>query len=250
MTVRGQVKESVIAIGGVIRVSGEVKENVIAVGEDVILEAGAVVGGDAVSMGGEIRRDPSAMVRGEIKGEEYWTKLTGKWDKAGRFAARFLSGRSWFGFFAWFTAALVLGWLIASLLPQPMQNQSDAIRRAPLQVLGWGVLAALLFVPLIILLAITILGLPLVPLLMLVYAYAGFIGVIACSLLLGQNLGGSLKLGNFGMLGSLAIGLLVIALVRLIPILGELVTLLVWLLGFGAVIVTRFGAQPISAASS
>lgn len=247
VTILGKVSETVIATGGEVRISGEVKESVIAVGEDVILEAGAVIGGDVVSVGGEVELDPAAVVQGEIKGEEYWSRLAEGWDEAGRFGARFLAGRSWFGFIAGLIASLVIGLISAHFLPGQMQNQSEAIGRAPLQVFGWGILAAIIFIPLCILLGITILGIPLIPFLMLAYIYAGFVGLIACSLLLGKNLAAGLRLGSPGMIGSLVIGIVVIALVRLIPVLGEIVTVIVVLLGFGAVVITRFGASPVSA---
>lgn len=247
VTVLGEVSESVIVVGGKVRISGEVRESVIAVGDDVILEAGAVIGQDVVSIGGEVRRDPAAVIGGEIRGEEYWSRIAEGWDEFGRFGARFLAGRSWFGFIVGLIASLVIGLILAHFLPRQIENQSKAIIRAPLQVIGWGVLAAIIFIPLSILIGITIIGIPLILLLVLSYIYAAFIGLLASGLLLGKNLAVVLRLGRPGMVGSLVIGIVVIALLRLIPILGEIITIVVAFLGFGAAIVTRFGISPLSA---
>ena len=75
------------------------------------------------------------------------------------------------------------------------------------------------------------------------YIVAGFPGLVGCSLLLGDKLAELLRFRTKTLLGSPVIGLVVLALVRLIPFIGGLVSFGIVLLGLGAVIVTRFGAS-------
>lgn len=244
--VRGRVRGSVTAIGGTIRVLGDVGGDVSAIGGNVTLEAGAVVGGDATSVGGDVIRDPGATVRGEITSVDWSGNGTGLGEVFGFLTLTFLGLNIW-GLIAWLLVTFVLGWILFSLLPIPLEHQMGAIRQDPMKVLGWGVLAFLLFVPLLVVLALTVVGVLLIPVAVLAYAYAGLVGVVAIWLLLGERLGEQVKWRNLGQLGALAIGLIAIGVVRLIPIVGGIVTLLLWLWGFGAVLATRFGRRPMMA---
>jgi hypothetical protein len=57
----------VVAVGGPVRIDGEVQGDVVAVGGGVTLGAAAVVDGDVTSVGGPIHRDPGAQVRGRVQ---------------------------------------------------------------------------------------------------------------------------------------------------------------------------------------
>lgn len=249
VTVLGDVRESVVAIGGQIWISGTVGDVVVAVGQDVILEAGAVVDGDVVSVGGDVRRDPSAVVNGEIT-VVAWSGLGESWDEILGFGLLAFLGLSIWGFFGWLIVMFVIGWLMLSLLPNPMERHADALRASPMHALGWGVLAFLLFVPLMMVMVLTILGIFLIPLLVLAYVYAGIVGVIVSALLLGHKLSDPLKREQISPVSALAIGLVILGLIRLVPVLGAVVTLVLWLFGFGIVLATRFGTRSYGQAAA
>ena len=242
VTVRGDVRQNVVAIGGQIRVSGTVRDVVVAVGQDVILEAGAVVDGDVVSVGGDVQRDSSAVVNGDVT-VVAWSGLGESWDEILGFGLLAFLGLTIWGFVGWLIVMFVIGWLLLSLLPQPMARQTDALRTSPMHTLGWGVLAFLLFVPLMMVLVFTILGIFLIPLLVLAYVYAGIVGVVVSALLLGHKLSDPLKRERISPVSALAIGLVILGLIRLVPVLGAVVTLVLWLFGFGVIVATRFGTR-------
>lgn len=52
-----------------------------------------------------------------------------------------------------------------------------------------------------------------------------------------------LKREHISPVAALAIGLVILGLIRLIPVLGAIVTLVLWLFGFGIVLGTRFGTR-------
>lgn len=242
VTVTGQVRHSVVAIGGSVRISGSVGDAVVSVGQDVVLDAGAVVTGDVVSVGGDVRRDPNATVGGDVT-VVAWSGLGESWEEIVGFGVLAFLGLSIWGFIGWLIVMFVVGWLLLSLLPQPMERHTDALRTSPMHTLGWGVLAFLLFVPLITVMVLTILGIFLIPLLVLAYVYAAIIGVITAALLLGHRLSDPLKREHISPVAALAIGLVILGLIRLIPVLGAIVTLVLWLFGFGIILGTRFGTR-------
>jgi len=242
VTVLGHVRHSVVVIGGNVRVSGRVGDAVVSVGQDVALEPGAVVEGDVVSVGGDVRRDPAASVQGEVT-VVAWSGLGESWDEILGFGLLAFLGLSLWGFVGWLVVMFVIGWLLLSLLPRPMGRHTEALRTSPMHTLGWGVLAFLLFVPLIMVMVFTILGIFLIPILVLAYVYAAVIGVVTASLLLGHRLSDPLKREQISPVAALAIGLVILGLIRLIPVLGAIVTLVLWLFGFGVVLGTRFGTR-------
>ena len=242
ITVMGHVRQTVVAIGGTVRVSGSVGDAVVAVGQDVVLEAGATVDGDVIAVGGDVRRDPAASVQGDVT-VVAWSGLGESWDEIIGFGLLAFLGLSIWGFLGWLVVMFVVGWLLLSLLPKPMERQTEALRTSPMHMLGWGVLAFLLFVPLIMLMVLTILGIFLIPILVLAYVYAGVIGVVVSALLLGHRLSDPLKRDSISPVAALAIGLVMLGLIRLIPVLGAIVTLILWLFGFGIILGTRFGTR-------
>lgn len=205
-------------IGGDVHIAAdEQTETIVVIGGNVTVEGWAtesvvVVGGktvirgrvdeDVVVVGGGITLEPGAAIGGDI---------------------------------------VSVGGLLIHFAPSPMEELAAAITKAPGGVILWGIVAIVLFVPLVILLGLTIIGIPVIPLLFLTYIIAGFLGLIGCSLLLGDKLAELVRFRTKSLMGSLVIGLIVLALLRLIPVIGGLITFAIGLLGLGAVIVTRFG---------
>lgn len=242
VTVTGQVRQTVVAIGGSVRVSGRVGDAVVAIGQNVVLDAGAFVGGDVVSVGGDVTRDPSAVVQGETT-VVAWSGLGESWDEILGFGFLAFLGLSIWGFLGWLVVMFVVGWLLLSLLPKPMERHTEALRATPMHMLGWGVVAFLLFVPLVMVMVFTILGIFLIPVIVLAYVYAGIIGVAVSAQLLGERLSDPLKRDHISPVAALAIGLAILGLIRLVPVLGAIVTMVLWLFGFGIVLSTRFGTR-------
>jgi cytoskeletal protein CcmA (bactofilin family) len=138
-----------------------------------------------------------------------------------------------------FLMAFVAGLVIILLVPRQLKSVTESIRTRPWASLGWG--AVILFVTPIaaILLCFTIVGISVGLIALLFYAVALYLAQIPVALFLGRWIIGSFRAveGKPIMLGALALGLVIIHLLKLIPYFGFFVALVVILLGLGAVVV-------------
>ena len=64
--VEGVLTGTLVAVGGSVRVAGRVEKDVIAFGGDVLVEAGARIGGDLLAVGGVVRT-PAGTTRRPIR---------------------------------------------------------------------------------------------------------------------------------------------------------------------------------------
>jgi len=140
-----------------------------------------------------------------------------------------------------FLMALVTGLVIILIAPRRLASISESIRSRPGASAAWG--ALILFVTPIaaILVCLTIVGIPLGLIALALWAIGLYLAQIPVGLLIGR-----LIIGRFRgverrgiMIGALALGLVILALLGLIPYLGFLIGLAVALFGFGAVVVSE-----------
>lgn len=220
-TIRGRVRESVVVILGNIYLEEEavVDGNVVAVGGSVIKKATAQIGGENISLGvGDINFAPRL-----------------RWPGYRRVGVRSL----------WTLLSIVfLGWVIFWLFPQPVLKIALAVDHDPLKSVLYGLLAYLAMIPLSIMLLITIIGIPVIPFLWIAMIIGRFFGQVALGLLAGRFLAQKLNQSWLDAAQVVA-GLLGLGILTFIPVLGGLVSLFYGLLGFGAVIWTRFGREPV-----
>ena len=180
--VTGPVGEAVVAVIGNTYVDSHVGENVVAVFGNVELGPHADVGGDVVAIGGELIRDPAAVIHGNVQNVMMFGKMGSfGWLQSwvhhclllGRPLA-FAPGLGW----AWTLALGFLGLylLIALLFPQGVNNCVRTMEERP----GRTVLASLftfLCKPIVfLLLVVTVIGMVLIPFLALALFIAGLFG--------------------------------------------------------------------------
>ena len=138
-----------------------------------------------------------------------------------------------------FLMAFVAGLVIILLLPRRLTSVAESIRTRPWASLGWG--AVILFVTPIaaILVCFTIVGISVGVIALVFYAVALYLAQIPVALFLGRWIIGGFRAveGKAIMLGALALGLVIIHLLKLIPYFGLFVGLVVILFGLGAVVV-------------
>jgi hypothetical protein len=231
------VVENVVIIGANAVIRGEVRENVVVIFGDIHLEPTAVVRGDTVAVGGAVIRQSGAQVHGENVSVNV------------RDLPRFSFGSGFFRPFWWGRGAdsiwkvlsvVFLGWVAFWLFPKPVQNVAVAAEAEPLKAVLYGLLGYLAVLPLTIMLVITILGILLVPVLWVGVVLARFLGQVALGLMAGKYIFTYLKREESPVI-SVVVGLLVLGSITLIPVVGSLASLFYSLLGFGAVLWTRFG---------
>ncbi len=149
-----------------------------------------------------------------------------------------------FGFFPWplsFVIIFLVGWLalallIAVFLPRQITAvaamlQDNYLRAGMTGLLGYGIVYLLAVV-----FAVSIIGIPLsVVLLLLVWAVSLF-GTVSIALLVGQQCAAALRRPPYADVVLVLIGGLVLGMVRVIPVLGWVVWLILSVFGFGAVL--------------
>lgn len=233
---RDMTAGDVVAIGGNITVAGKVENNVVAVGGSVTLKPGSSVNGQVVVVGGDIFRDPSAAVGGRIT-QVYLPRFI-------PLSTNFLKC-GWLALWATISIMALLGFLglavlLTAFIPEHISAVVGLLERSFIHMLLWGILWTILIVPVAVLLAISIIGIILIPLEILFIVLAFIIGYIASSILIGKSVLASVKKTAPAFMNAI-LGIVILFLIGFLPIIGPTIKAVFLVAGFGTVIVTRFG---------
>ncbi len=245
----GSSARQVTAVLGSIEIGpgATVEKEVVAVGGNVHVAAGAHVGNDAVSVGGEVSIDPG----GTVDGQEVSVSVPGVGSllglaSPGPATSKGISiglqiGQAIAKFIVFFLLAL----LLRAVAPARLERVTAGLTRAPLRDVLVGLLGTIAMPVLTVLLAVTIVGILLIPVQFVAIILAAILGYTALALLVGR----AIPIGERGASGviQLAIGTAIVVLVSEIPFVGILAMISAWLLVFGAVLRSR-GGQPSPAA--
>jgi hypothetical protein len=239
----GTKVRNVLAIGGQITVDGVVENNVVSIGGSIVLTKTAVVGGSVFTLGGVIVRGRGSEVYGtltEINTDDISAAIT-------KALSEEWEGWSWI--FAIVSLSIFLGILLVTILtvfliPKPVQLISSAIKEKPFKVTVWGLIGLVLVVPLAVLLAISVIGIVLIPLEMAIVLFAVILGFIAVSQLVGRKLFTVLKRHDQSLMRETIWGLIVLWLIGWIPYVGWMIKMCAIVMGLGGVFLTRFGTNP------
>jgi hypothetical protein len=237
-----QTVENASAFGGNVTVlpNARVLDTAIAFGGDIILKSGARVDGDAYSFGGKIIQEPGAIIGGEkATFSDRHGMMYGSYGRQSFFAQYFFSAM--FRICAAVVAA-ILGLLILQSSSTFLPDLAEKLRQQPGLTALWGIggIFAILFGT--VFLAVTLIGIPLIPLLSLSAVVTSLVGSLGVALFVGQRLDRNDKQPASQ---QFLIGLAILTVLALIPILGGLVVFLINLFGLGVILLWKFGrAQP------
>ena len=227
--------EDAVAVGGSVYVDGIVDGDAVAVGGTVHLSEEAIVHGDVVTVGGVIDKMEGAMIYGtsvDVGAFDFENIFEGKHFFDGhRGIPKIFMIIPLIGLFA-----LVL--LLSVLIPTELSTVAFNIKNEPIIMFLWGMLGVILIVPLAVMLAISIIGIALIPLEILAVFLASLIGYIAVAIMIGKKLLKALNNDAPSVVLSAIVGVLILWLIGLIPVLGSIVKVIAWIIGFGAVIMT------------
>ncbi len=240
-TVNGVANEAV-AIMGDVRVNGEVRDQVVAVMGNLILGPQAKVNNVVVVMG-EVIRDGDAQVTGEVVNVGSFGPFKGygwlhAWVTKCLFWGRplgFGEGLGW----AWIVAACFLAFyaLLGLLFPKAIDRCAETLEQRPGGTLLAALLTMLLSPILFILLAITGVGVLVIPFLGMALFFAGLFGKAAVLAWLGRRI---TKLFGDGAYShaflTILIGGVITMLLYTIPIGGFVIRSIFGFLGMGAVV--------------
>jgi hypothetical protein len=242
-----QVVENALAFGGNVTVSPNAKvlDTAIAFGGDVILQKAARVEGDAYSFGGTIVQEPGAIVKGE---RATFSDRHGMMYGTDRGRSSFFA-QYFFNVIFRISAAVVaaiLGLIILHTSPQFLLNLATKLRQSSGLTALWGIGAIVAICFFSVFLAITLIGIPLIPLLVLTTFVTSLVGSLGVALFVGQRL---IRNDKRSLQQQFLVGLAIVTVLSLIPFFGGLVVFLVNLFGLGVILLWKFGrAKPQIAA--
>jgi len=222
LTVNGVVLGDAVALGGDLLVTktGHVHGDAASIFGRVVVEDGGVVDGQRISLG-------SGALLGAFRGAP---AVPQAWPI--RLGSKLLTAG------AQFLCFFLLGLLAVAIFPRRIAVVSEALAEHPIKAGAFGVLASIAWLPITLLLVVTIVGIILIPFFWVAYPIFGFIGYVALALIIGRKLPTKVIPTNTAVL---AIGAGVIVAIGLIPVLGTLLWVLAGFFALGATLMTRFG---------
>lgn len=263
----GEVRGNVVVIGGVLRIDGKVTGEATVIGAPMFLGPEARVGGNAVAVGARVHREPGARIGGQI---DQVTGIFGPW---------WIDWDDWTwrpGWSPWWgltelvvslTSWVLLGLLMAVVVAlgrERVERIAARSAREPVKAGVVGVLVTVLTLPvfgiLMVLLCLTIIGIPIavalalaspfLAILWVIFALMGFTGV---ALVVGRWIARRFDRPVESPYAAVFLGLLVLAALCLVgdlldvfggpvdvfaamfSLAGFLVQIVAWSVGFGAV---------------
>lgn len=237
--VAGAVDGDVVVIGGKAEVSSAVGGDLVVVFGSAKLGPKASVGGDTVVIGGSLDADPAADIRGEktlisLQGIMPFAGGFWRWMTLGLMKARALPLEVWW---VW-ALALTFGFiyiLLAAGAPGAVSACAKTLSERPVSALLAGVLGLSGLAPFAFLLAVSIAGIAVIPLLILASLAATVVGKAALCRVMGAKSG---KLAGVSALeapiASTALGALELVGLYAVPVLGLAAWALSTVFGFGA----------------
>jgi len=235
IVIGGHLRNGLKVYGKKILVLGEVAGPVELAAEQIeILSSARILGDVTYSSSHKIKIAPNAMIAGKV------VRTPGTFE--------FYHPRFKVPGWPAFRPLLLLGLLAAGLLlialfPRFTRAAMQAINAAPLKSVGLGAAIFFSLPPVILLLVITIIGIPIALALLAFYATGLLTGYLVLALFLGDKLLHAARRppGAFAWrAGSLAAALILLWLVRHLPYIGDLVVLGALLAGLGAIVLQAF----------
>lgn len=254
-----EIRGRVFLAGGDIAVAGTLRAGLKVYGRNIVI-LGAIDGpvelyGEHIEIAGparitgdlrysskhEIRIDPAARITGSVtRTSAAFEFPRPKIDIPGLPALRPLL----------LLGLLAAGALLLALFPRFTASALQTLHASPLKSIGLGVAILFSLPPVILLLVITIIGIPIALLLAAIYGAALLIGYLLTACFVGERLLHALRPAEsrFGWrLLALAAALLLLWLAYAIPLAGALIILIVLVAGLGAMVLQAFSRYASSA---
>lgn len=254
--VLGRLMGDIVSLGGRVLIEGEVNGDLIAIGSNVELLEGSTLQGDAIIVLGSIRRENNVQIRGSFN---HFTALPGTLNilprtlfRAPSYSYRYYStSPRLFSFFISFLFQLLLVLLITYFFPGNVMTVKKTLTENTGNSLLIGFIGLLVMIPLMLFLAITILGIPLALLTPLFYWLAIILGRTGIYLFIGEWTKKHMNISTDRIIATSVLGLFIYSVVRLIlrfipyigpPILAILL-IIIYTSSFGSTMKSRFGTD-------
>ncbi len=240
--IHGNVDNAVVVIGGDILVDGEIGDAAVAIMGNLKALKGAQIHGETVTVGGRIDNAEGVVIHGnpvEIDPGGVGIALR-KWFVHCVLKLRPLAPQVGF---VWLIAGFffVIYFLVALILPRPVQACVAELTRRPVTTFFLGLLTKLLVPVVVVILIATGIGVLVAPFIIAALMFGVIVGKVALLECLGLGLG-----RRFGAtllpLGAFLIGIAVLTLLYMVPVLGLMTFGVVSVWGLGAAVTATFGS--------
>ncbi len=252
----GTIESDGAVFGGNVKNRGKILGDLHIIGGTVYLDSGSVVEGNISMVGGTVERDTNAVVLGRVESVDMdaLEKILPRISKAFRLP-RILPAARIFPrvvFLGMLIVLFVFHILVALIFPNAVDRVRTTIDQGIWPSVGIGIGVQLLFAPIIVVLAISIIGIPLIALLPLAIFVAALFGVAALAMIAGERICKGFNWKVESPLGKLSIGWLGIMLIPIITLLigppasviGLVIAYVATTIGVGGVIFALFKREP------
>jgi hypothetical protein len=236
---KGEEVDAAVAIGGSVTVLGIVHSEAVAIGGSVIVEPGGVDKGDAVALGGKIEVKEGAKLHGDR------VAIGGSLKNVITFVSGLATGSvGWFlysvvGTIVRALILLLFALMVLTFMPKREERIRGYMAEKPgASVLG-GIGLAIGFIPLCVLLAITIIGLVMIPFAILALLVVHVIGLTVFMTWLGYKI--PLFESDKTPIVAMLMGLVIVTLVDFIPVFGSIAVAAIAFISAGAVLLSQVG---------
>jgi cytoskeletal protein CcmA (bactofilin family) len=256
LDITGTIQGDAAVFGGNIKNRGTIDGELHVIGGTVYLDSASVVTGDISMVGGTVERHENAEVLGKVESVEIKAleKILPRISRAFRLP-RMLPGAKVFPrvvFLGMLVVLYLFNILVALIFPNAVDRVKEKIEQSIWASVGLGIIMQLLFVPLIVLFAVSIVGIPLIILLPLAVFLATLFGVSALSITAGTRVCQGFNWKVESQLGRLSLGWLAIMLIPIVLILigppvfaiGFVIVYVALTIGLGGVIYTLIRRPP------
>lgn len=237
---RAGARSIIVDLFGDIRLHGTARDDLVTVGGQIYLSPHAHLQGDVLALFGAIYRAPHVSADGRLGGA--LLRWDGHSPRSPRNWAALLGTSIRLGLAAGL-ALLLAGSCLTVVFPWQVVLISTTLRASPIKSLAAGAMILLTFAFLVIPLGLSLAGLPFALLLTGAAALAWLFGMTASAVLLGRLLAH----GAESLLWASAAGLVALALIMAVPVVGPLLVTSVGVYGAGALAVALIArARPTS----
>lgn len=223
----GEVVRDAVAFGGDTIVEGEVLGDATSFGGSVVVRGDGRVRGELTSFGGAVE-DATFGVAAH-RGEKGFLERLGHW--AGDLVRSAVSH----------VLLFLLGLLLLGTARERLRAVQTVMVRQGLETTGLGFLAYVAAVVMIVLFAITLIGIPVAVLIGLALPLATYVGLAAAATVIGAALPIPQLAGRE--VAQLGAGVAVLFVASQVPLVGTMVTVVAACLGVGALVRTRLGQR-------
>jgi len=238
-SVEGAAHDVVVVLGTAdIASTADIRGSLVLIDSDTNVAAGARIHGDLVVVGGQFRAPADFAADGSHVVIDNLTL-------GGRFAGVFawvthglLWGRPIVPNLPWVWAAVIVFFFVYLLLnlvfEKPVGEVADVLVNRPLSAFGMGLLVLLLIGPVSVLLAVSVIGIAVVPLLLCALLVAWVIGKVAGTRWIGMSVLPFSPENRAQRITAFVIGFVLITAAYMVPLLGFVTWTMMGVLGLGA----------------